>query len=813
MAMKTLVRRFNDLGFQVKVIGGFASVLLLTVAVGAAGVFAISFLIERMTLTNQVSAVTERLENLSNSRERYLTGKADSAARQVLDDVDLLNSGLSDLRSGFGQDPQSGRLLDEAIAAVETFGQVFGDIRTLVTRSFAEERNLSASVEEIRATMNAIDAEADRLKQDANRGALFARGTRSNADQISRNAAELQEEVQVIQGYISRSVKDYRPAELKELLTLTRTMTSRARKLKDVTLKEIQPQEVNGLLLKIADLSGQLARLMRQQDLRQIYIARNGIQKALEEITGVTVFTREKSYEAVDRVVVELQDAEDKLLLLSRISDATGLMRTQAVSTGSDIIAFFSGFEGSSRETIVGHFETLAASLENLRELSGDYGAIFRLTEEAQDSLSKLRSTFAAMEDVSRERAGKEERLAVLAGEVRSHVQALSSRQSEKARLAGWRAYVAIGVCLIVAIGLGALLAYGLTLAISRPINLITSVMNRLAGGETELDIPGVDRKDEIGAMNRSVQVFRDNAVERLRLEAESEQEFQNRVQRQQTVEALIEDFHSAAEDVLSAVAMTAQQLDHTAKELTVSARDSSSRSVDALDKVNEASQNVQTVAVAAEELSASISEISRQVSRTLSVVEQANDKTLATNAKIETLAESAAKIGEVISLIKEIAEQTDLLALNATIEAARAGEAGKGFTVVAAEVKGLAQQTSKATEEITRQISTIQASTRESVDAIGEITQIMGEVNQFTSAIASAVEQQGAATQEISFNAGSAAERTVSISGAMSNVSSTVEQTSSAAELVLSTASELNANTVRLKERVASFLTNVARA
>ncbi|MHA7774719.1 methyl-accepting chemotaxis protein [Roseibium sp. M-1] len=661
--------------------------------------------------------------------------------------------------------------------------------------------------------MNEIDAEADRLKQDAGRGALFARGTRANVDQISRNAAELQEEVQTIQQYISQSVKDYKPAELKELLVLTRGMTARARKLKDVTLDEISPQDVNNLLLKIADLSAQMGRLLKQSDIREIYIARNSIEKALKDITDITTATRVKSYEAVDRVVVELQDAEDRLLHLSRISDATGQMRTLAVAAGSDIIGFFSGFEARSRNVILDRFDALATNIENLKALSQDFGAISLKTDIAGVSLAKLRQTFSSMEAVSNDLTTKKAQLAVFSGNVRSLVQNLSTEQSERARLAGWSAYVAIGTCLVVAVILGGLLAFGLTIAISKPIRMITSVMNRLAGGETDLEIPGTDRGDEIGAMNRSVKVFKDNAVERLRLQAESETEFQNRVQRQQKVEALISEFEAAAEDVLSAVAMTAHQLDHTANELNVSARDSAAQSVDALDRVTEASQNVQTVAVAAEELSASISEISRQVSKTLSVVEQANDRTISTNAKIESLAESASKIGEVISLIKEIAEQTDLLALNATIEAARAGEAGKGFNVVAAEVKGLAQQTAKATEEITRQISMIQASTRESVDAIFEITQIMGEVNQFTSAIASAVEQQGAATQEISHNAGSAAERTVSISNAMSTVSSTVEQTSSAAELVLTTASELNSNTVRLKDRVANFLAEVSHA
>jgi methyl-accepting chemotaxis protein len=346
-----------------------------------------------------------------------------------------------------------------------------------------------------------------------------------------------------------------------------------------------------------------------------------------------------------------------------------------------------------------------------------------------------------------------------------------------------------------------------------RRLTAMGDAMRRLSSGETEMAVPAIADRDEIGEMARSLEVFRAGAIERRGMAEREQAEQAAQRARAHAVQAMIDDFRATVTSVLGSVSDNIARMEATARSLDDIASKADLRSRDASGAAETTSANVKTVSVATDELGASIREIAGQASQATDVVARATGIMQSTDRLVAQLATGASRIGDVIKLIRAVAEQTNLLALNATIEAARAGEAGRGFAVVASEVKTLSGQTAKATEEIETQVREIQASTSEAVAAIRSIHGVMDDINRFTTAIATAVEEQSASTAEIGRNAQEAAAGADALAGSMTTVSGAIEETSRSATAVLDGSRALNAQSVTLQEAVEKFLQRVAAA
>jgi methyl-accepting chemotaxis protein len=336
---------------------------------------------------------------------------------------------------------------------------------------------------------------------------------------------------------------------------------------------------------------------------------------------------------------------------------------------------------------------------------------------------------------------------------------------------------------------------------ITKPINELALKMGELAAGDTGIELDDA-RKDEIGAMAKSVAVFRNAAFEKSRLEDEAEsgriRSEQERAEREQAsmdeetrtrqavqaladglerlaqgdvsatidtpfkaeLESLRENYNNTTRKLsesLSSVRESTASLQSNAKEVRTAADDLAQRTeqqaaslVQTSAALEEITVTVNTASERAEDASNMVAETKDSAQQSGEVVENA----MHAMGRIETASQ---EISNIINVIDEIAFQTNLLALNAGVEAARAGDAGRGFAVVAHEVRELAQRTATAAKDIktliTKSGKEVQSGV-ELVTAAGTALSRIGEdvirINEHVSAIATGAREQAVGIQGI---------------------------------------------------------------
>jgi methyl-accepting chemotaxis protein len=448
---------------------------------------------------------------------------------------------------------------------------------------------------------------------------------------------------------------------------------------------------------------------------------------------------------------------------------------------------------------------TITAGLDNLLAIVSEFTEILKETTAAIDRQNNIQTERANRAEIAARQ------LLAEASAAATELSAAATKDAEAGMIRAARIRLGVGLAVVLLL-LGSAVFASLTIA--KPIQKIGEVLIDLARGNKAVEIPYVDRGDEVGDNARAAQTFKDNLLRMELLESEQKKIQESVVaERKLAMKQLADEFEAAVGSIVGTVSTASGRLEEAAGTLTNTAETTRNLSNLVASASEEAFSNVQSVASATEELSASANEIGRQVQESSRIASEAVKQAEWTDSRINELSQAAQRIGRVVKLITAIAEQTNLLALNATIEAARAGEAGKGFAIVAQEVKGLATQTAKATEEISAQISTMQSTTQGSVVAIKEIGGTITRLSDIASAVAVAVEEQGATMQQIAHSVQQAAQGTGHVATNIADVNRGASATGAASAQVLASAQLLSSDSNRLKHEAQKFLAMVRTA
>jgi len=347
--------------------------------------------------------------------------------------------------------------------------------------------------------------------------------------------------------------------------------------------------------------------------------------------------------------------------------------------------------------------------------------------------------------------------------------------------------------------------------SIATPLDQLKIRMDTFAQGDLEAPFPTVDTKDEIAemidtttSMASALQFIISDVKNILNHMANA-----NFTVTSNDTSKYVGDFEDILTSIiqlkrqlvetLQSVSEASNQVAAGASNLSEAAQSLAESATDQAGAVEEMQATITTIS---DDITVTANSAGDSYNQARTYAEEAEHSHREMKAMIDAMSrinDASQKVGNIISEIEDIASQTNLLSLNASIEAARAGEAGKGFSVVADQIRQLAEQSAKSAAETRTLIET-------SLNAITDGSKTVDIVNASIDRVLEGIELIANSSKSISEMATEQAEAMKQAELGINQISEVVQSNSATAEESSATSEELSAQAITLDSLISKF-------
>ncbi len=785
MFIDKILARFK---IQTKVLLFIMPFVVSICAVGITGLYASGLLQGRMEISNSVLQSLSGFKDVYAGMNSFLQNTSEENRQAVLTKLEAQQGVLADTLAQVN-DAEGRQQLQVAVDGSTKIGDRVGQLWTLYEQEVALRKSISNS-------LGSLLGEQMKVLEEATKMERVVRKDEEAAKSILREADRLTSSSDTLVAFMSAFAKAATPeAKIKLVSDSYGDLTKVQRKITSA-LPANQKAVAETFKKTVAEIKG--------------LIDTGGVSEENATAIGRLVARfRQNSIQFQTAATVKMKDAtatfgklDAPLVKAGTVLTDTRKLVNSVYSIRIAAASFLEKSDEDGRKRLTREFSIMGQDVQSLAQTAGDLKFFSDLVGSLKPVIEKMDADSVTLVDISKKREAEFAAAAAEIDNIWGQLTAFAEGQKTTASVERDKANQ-VSVFATVSGILIALLAGGaLVLTLKGPIGQITAAMRRLADGALDTSIDGGARRDEIGDMARALGIFKENALSKVRIEAESEeQRAQAEAERMRNdaekramdsqidfavnalaaglgrlasgdlseqidtpftgrLEQLRMDFNGSLirlQDTLLQIRNNALSIQRSGNDMHSSADSLSKRTEAQAASLEETAAAVDQITVTvrssaerAHEANVAVSHTKKSADSSAVVVSNA----IAAMGRIE---DASRQIEQIIEVIDEIAFQTNLLALNAGIEAARAGDAGKGFAVVAQEVRELAQRSAGAAREIkdlinksTNEVSSGSQLVQETGAVLASISNQIVSVSSHVEMIATASRDQAAALNEV---------------------------------------------------------------